>query len=73
MNPQLITLLVTLIQAGVQIMQQLNTAMALAQRLQAEQRDPTEAEWRELDAALNQARGELERAIAAKASTGEKT
>jgi hypothetical protein len=65
MNPQLILMLLQLVDVSVQLAGRLASTTALIRRLQAEQRDPTPEEWAALDTAFADSQNELRDAIAA--------
>jgi hypothetical protein len=63
MNPQLLQLLLQLAQAGASLMTQINNTTSLMHRLQAEGRDPTQAEWDALDNSFKASQMNLQDAI----------
>ncbi|MCC2632126.1 MAG: hypothetical protein K0S48_12 [Ramlibacter sp.] len=56
---QLMTALPQLIQAGVEVTKMVTSASEALQRMEAEGRDPTPAEWATLNAEITRLRGEL--------------
>lgn len=64
MNPLYIQLLITLLQTGTQLADQVHRLSTLMEKLQREQRDPTPQEWADVDAAFDHSRALRELAIA---------
>lgn len=62
---QALSALPSLIQAGAQVMQLIESTKAALQTMQAEQRDPTQAEWEALEAQITATLAKLDNAARA--------
>jgi hypothetical protein len=59
---QALSTLPSLIQAGVQVIQLIESTKAVLQTMQVEQRDPTQAEWEALEAQITATLAKLDNA-----------